>query len=168
MPEYVAEPAGGPAATYVLIHLDDIEVGEGSLIANPEEWANDDYAVLAGVVVAAVHRVAARCGRRVVLVDPITFDEDHEIFGTPRTPPLGPTDWSGWEIVPAERHEMAQASRVIPDGVPVIIGGFARQDCVARFAAACARRGCAVTVHDVATAPLTQRALDAAYEMRGR
>lgn len=167
MADYLAEPSGGPAVTYMLVHLDDIEVGEGTLVSNPDEWSNPEYGELARIVTAAVHRVAARCGRRIVLVDPITLDEDHAEFGGSYAPTLGPFDWTGWEIVPAQRHEMAQTARAIPDRTPVIVAGFHRQDCVARLAAALARRGCAVTIHDVATAPLTQRALSAAYAMRG-
>lgn len=166
MSEYLAEPAGGPGVTYVLVHFDDSEISEGSLVTNPDAWESTDYAELAAVVKTAVHRVAARCGRRIVLADPITLDADYAEFGGSYAPTLGASDWRGWEILPAQNHEMASAARIVPDRTPVIVAGFHRQDCVARLAAALTRRGCAVTIHDVATAPLTQRALGAAYEMR--
>lgn len=152
-----ASPVPNAASTYILVHLDDYELGEGSLVYDDEGWDDDSYAELRRVVVREVGRIAAGCGRKIVIMDPSA--EDHH-------PELNGKRLVGWNVARLDALEVTKVAAGVPSGSRVIVAGYARHDCVARVVAALERRGCPVVIHDVGTVPLTDRALSAAYRLR--
>lgn len=65
---------------------------------------------------------------------------------------------AGFELVQAGALEVTQAAREtlrdLPAGARVLVGGFARHDCVARVAAGLKRAGLDVTICELTTLPL--------------
>lgn len=164
LPAAAAGAAPLPSTTYLLVHPEPFPSNDtGVILPSGVEAADVDPRMIGAGLDAAygaeIARRSSECGRRIVVLDAIgrealeATDDAHLTSGLPA---------KGWEILDAEPHAIGQVVRRAFRGYTgtVLVGGYARTDCVARAIAALRRLGIEVSLHDEGTLPLSFSALD--------
>jgi hypothetical protein len=164
VPKTVLSPVPDRDTVYVLVHLDDYEIGESLLPPDAARLMEPSDAELRAMhtgVPAAILSTAARAGHRISIADPFVAGEwDEEFEGGPYRQQIGGAPLPGdWSVVELEPKAIPDIRRLVPPGARrAVVAGYARRDCVARAAAALERAGLSVEIHDEGTLPLTPAA----------
>ena len=146
-----AQNAISPSSIYILVHPEPFPTNDPLYAIGPIGVTEGDGSSLTGfdeAYWAKVHRTAAQCTHRLaILMDPT---DAKNIVG----------ELQGWEIIAGEKAMPESFVRGVVRAVlalkvsKVVIGGFHRQDCVRRLAAAFQRRGIPVSLDQLGTLPL--------------
>lgn len=135
----VAYMTGNPA--FVLVHPEKYPTNDPSVIHWGAYEAGDSFDGFDEWYAVQVAAQAERAARRVVVLDSYAVDDRDESYDWDGGYDLvtGVPD-DGWEIMHADPGEFDEVRGLFPPGTKVTVGGFARNDCVAKVAAVRGRR----------------------------
>jgi len=152
------ERTGGTAspATYLLVHPERYPTNDWEVIG-PHVPDGTALAGFDASYAAQVRERASSCSRRVVLLDDCGL-EDVEDYGEI----LDGVPVGDWEIVPCGPEQVGLFRE---EERAVLIGGFARHDCVARAVKALKKLGLEATLDEPTTLPLSPQGAGVYFEI---